>query len=387
MTESRQWMILALVVGAGWLLYLLSPILTPFAVAALLAYLGDPLTDWLQKHRFSRALAVTVVFLTLTVGAVIILLILVPLLEDQFRRLIRALPPFLEWAKTSAGPLLNRMGELGIETLDRDRIVQLIEPHLQEATGLATLVLGSITRSGVAIFGWAMNLVLIPVVAFYMMRDWDIVIQRVRELLPRHIEPTVVQLASDSNAVLGAFLRGQLTVMLALGTIYSVGLWLAGIDLAFLVGMIAGIISFVPYLGAIVGVALALVGALFQYGDALHIILVLAVFGVGQALEGMVLTPLLVGDKIGLHPVAVIFAVLAGGQLFGFLGILLALPAASVVMVLLRYAHNQYTRSGFYGQPEVTDPPDPQTPAGEDSDPQTPEGEAPEPQGQEPEGA
>ncbi|MDJ0654801.1 MAG: AI-2E family transporter [Xanthomonadales bacterium] len=351
LTESRQWMILALVVGAGWLIYLLAPILTPFAIAAFLAYLGDPITDWLQRRGMGRTIAVTVVFLTLTLVAVVVVVIAVPLLEDQFRKLVVTLPSFFEWAKTQLSPVVARLNEMGVETLDRERVLEMVQPHLQQATGLATIVLGSITRSGVAIFGWAMNLVLIPVVAFYMLRDWDVVVQRVRELLPRHLEPTVVKLTTDSNAVLGAFLRGQLTVMLALGVIYSTGLWLVGLDLAFLVGMLAGIISFVPYLGAIVGVGLGIVGALFQFGDVLHVLLVLAVFGVGQALEGMLLTPLLVGDKIGLHPVAVIFAVLAGGQLFGFLGVLLALPAASVIMVLLRYAHEQYKRSELYGKP------------------------------------
>jgi predicted PurR-regulated permease PerM len=153
--------------------------------------------------------------------------------------------------------------------------------------------------------------------------------------------------------VLGAFMRGQLLVMLILGVIYTIGLWLIGVDLALLIGMSAGLLSFVPYVGGIVGVGAALVATLVQHHDALHVILVLGVFGVGHAIEGMVLTPWLVGDRIGLHPVAVIFAVLAGGQLFGFLGVLLALPVASVVMVLLRHAHQRYLASGLYGAAAV----------------------------------
>ncbi|MEM1089542.1 MAG: AI-2E family transporter [Pseudomonadota bacterium] len=355
MTESRQWMVLVVAVITAWLIYLLAPILTPFAVAALFAYLGDPVTDWLQKRGLSRTLAVSVVFVLLSVLVVGLLLVLLPLLEDQLVRLVEVLPAFVDWAKNAAGPLLERLESAGVNLFDRDRLVTMLQEHFKEATDIASTVVGSFARSGIALVNWIMNLVLIPVVAFYLLRDWDIIMARIRELLPRRLEPTVVTLASESNSVLGAFLRGQLTVMVALGVVYSIGLWLVGLDLAILVGMTAGLISFVPYLGAIVGVVLGVVGALFQYGDLFHVAMVLVVFGVGQTLEGVVLTPLLVGDRIGLHPVAVIFAVLAGGQLFGFLGVLLALPVASVVMVLLRHAHSSYRGSGLYD--EVNDIP------------------------------
>ena len=265
----------------------------------------------------------------------------------------------MDWAKGFAAPLLSRAEEMGVDLLDRDRIVALLQEHMGTATGFASNLVESFVSSGVAVVGWVMNLVLIPVVAFYLLRDWDVILSRVRELLPRRVEPTVVTLAAESNSVLGSFLRGQLTVMVALGVVYSIGLWLVGLDLAILVGMVSGIISFVPYLGAIVGVVLGVVGALFQYGDIFHVAMVLVVFAVGQSLEGMLLTPLLVGDRIGLHPVAVIFAVLAGGQLFGFLGILLALPAASVVMVLLRHAHHSYRGSRLYADGEAEPTPAP----------------------------
>jgi predicted PurR-regulated permease PerM len=199
--------------------------------------------------------------------------------------------------------------------------------------------------------------VLIPVVTFYLLRDWDVLVARIRELLPRQQEPTVVKLAKNSDEVLGQFLRGQLAVMVALGTIYTVGLWIVGLDLALLVGMIAGLVSFVPYLGFIVGIVLAGVAALMQFGDAVYLLYVAIVFGIGQVLEGMVLTPLLVGDKIGLHPVAVIFAVMAGGQLFGFVGILLALPVAAVVVVILRHFREVYTASELYGDTGSSQPP------------------------------
>jgi predicted PurR-regulated permease PerM len=199
------------------------------------------------------------------------------------------------------------------------------------------------------VLAWVANLLLIPVLTFYFLRDWDWLVARVRALLPRPVEPTVSRLARESDEMLGGFLRGQLSVMVSLGAVYATGLWLAGIDLALLIGMLAGLVSFVPYLGFIVGAGVALVAALVQHGDWLHVLLVIGVFSVGQVLESFVLTPWLVGDRIGLHPVAVIFAVMAGGQLFGFLGVLLALPVAAVVMVLLRYAHQRYTASGLYG--------------------------------------
>jgi predicted PurR-regulated permease PerM len=199
------------------------------------------------------------------------------------------------------------------------------------------------------LLAWVANLVLLPVLIFYLLRDWDLLIERVRELLPRAVEPTISRLARQADEVLGAFLRGQLSVMIALGAIYSAGLMMVGIDLGLLIGMVAGLISFIPYLGAIVGVGAGVVAALVQYGDLWHVLLVLVVFGVGQTVESFLLTPWLVGDKIGLHPVAVIFAIMAGGQLFGFLGVLLALPVAAVAMVGLRYLHERYTTSALYG--------------------------------------
>ena len=192
------------------------------------------------------------------------------------------------------------------------------------------------------------NLILIPVVTFYLLRDWDRLVRGIHDLLPRNMEAEISQMASDIDKVLGAFFRGQLMVMFALGFIYTIGLSLVGIELAVLIGMGAGLLSIVPYLGSIVGVLVAAGAAIFQFQDAFHLVMVLLVFGVGQAAEGMYLTPKLVGDQIGLHPVTVIFAVLAGGQLFGFLGILLALPVAAALNVLVRHMHQAYRQSELY---------------------------------------
>ena len=196
---------------------------------------------------------------------------------------------------------------------------------------------------------------LVPVVFFYLLRDWGTLVARVHELLPRTLEPTLTRLARESEAVLGAFFKGQLLVMLGLGIYYALGLSLvAQLSLGPLIGLLAGLVSFVPYLGFITGLIVALIAGAVQYGDWLHIVLVLVVFGVGQPLEGYVLVPRLVGNKIGLHPVAVMFAVLAGAQLFGFFGVLMALPAAAVAVVLLRYVHERYLASALYTRQEAT---------------------------------
>ncbi|HET9482687.1 MAG TPA: AI-2E family transporter, partial [Xanthomonadales bacterium] len=340
MTTTQRWQLIALTLLFGALLYLLSPVLTPFVFAALLAYLGDPLVDSLQKWRMSRTAGVLVVFAIMVLSLVLVLLLLVPMLERQVARFIEQLPRYVEWFRGTALPWLEaRAGVEFGDVLDADRLVPMLQEHWQQAGGVAAAIVAAVSKSGFAVLAWAMNLLLVPVVAFYLLRDWDVMIERVRALLPRPVEPTVSRIARESDEVLGAFLRGQLLVMVVLGVIYSIGLWLVGIDLALLIGMTAGLLSFVPYLGNVVGVVAAVVAALVQFHDVPHVAYVLAVFIVGQMLEGMVLTPWLVGDKIGLHPVAVIFAVLAGGQLFGFLGVLLALPVASIVMVLLRHAH------------------------------------------------
>ncbi|MCU0754204.1 MAG: AI-2E family transporter [Xanthomonadales bacterium] len=354
LSSTQKWQLLALSGGVGVLIYLLAPVLTPFAAAALLAYLGDPLCDQLEARGFSRTVAVVLVFLAMTLSMVAVVLFLIPLMERQIALLFETLPAMLSWIEQQALPWVESTFGLQPELLRMEYLIEQLRQHWQQAGGIAKTVITGIASSGFAILAWLVNLLLIPVLVFYFLRDWDVMIQRIDELLPRSIESTVARLARESDEVLGAFLRGQLTVMVALGIVYSVGLWLVGIKLAPLIGMTAGLISFVPYLGGIVGVGAALLAALVQFGGEWPYLLgVLAVFAVGQTLEGFVLTPWLVGDKIGMHPVAVIFAIMAGGQLFGFLGVLLALPVAAIVMVLLRYAHQRYLDSGLYqaGQP------------------------------------
>ncbi|MDX5332990.1 MAG: AI-2E family transporter [Gammaproteobacteria bacterium] len=353
MGDSRAWFYLTAGLIACGLLYLLAPILTPFVVAALLAYLGDPLVDRLERWRLSRTLAVTVVFLVLFLSLALVVLLLVPLLEGQIAAFVQKLPKYLDWVSTRVVPWVQHTFGVEAGTLDMEMAKQAVLNHWKEAGGVAAWAMKSVSTSGMALAGWLTNLLLIPVVTFYLLRDWDHLVARIHDLLPRHIEPAVSTLARESDETLGAFLRGQLSVMVALGTVYSVGLWLIGLEFALLIGMLAGVVSFVPYLGFIVGMLVAGVAMYLQAGELLPLVWVLAVFGVGQLLESVVFTPLLVGDRIGLHPVAVIFAVLAGGQLFGFFGVLLALPVAAVLVVIMRHADTGYRASRFYRDPEA----------------------------------
>ncbi|HEX6834144.1 MAG TPA: AI-2E family transporter [Rudaea sp.] len=347
--NEQRWQLLVLVLVIGVVLYLLAPVLTPFAVAAMFAYLFDPLADRLERLRLSRTAAVSIVFLGLTLVIVLILLLLVPYLQRQVASFIRHLPDWIAWVQNAAVPWLNAQFHLELEAPDMQQIAAVVQDHWKEAGGVAATVVATVSKSGYALVSWFMRLIVVPVAFFYLLRDWDVMVARIRELLPRSIEPTVTRLARESDDTLSAFVRGQASVMIALGLIYAAGLSAVGIDTGPLIGMIAGLISFVPYLGTITGVLIGVVAALVQYQDWLHPLLVLGVFVVGNLLEGYVLVPRLVGEKIGLHPVAVIFAILAGGELFGFLGVLLALPVASVAMVLLRYAHERYRASALYG--------------------------------------
>jgi predicted PurR-regulated permease PerM len=357
-TETRRWHWLVLVAIVAGLIWLLGPILTPFVIGALLGWLGDPMVDRLERAGRSRITSVIIVFVVMTLLLAIALLVLLPLLWDQVQYLIDSLPRFAGWVTGVAVPWIERRFHVDLaKYVDPSYLFALIQSHWAEAGGIAASVLGYLSTSGLALFGIIANIALVPVLTFYFLRDWDVMIDRVRWLLPRPMLPTVTRLAEESDQVLGGFIRGQLSVMVSLGSIYAVGLWAVGLDLGLLIGFVAGLLSFVPYLGAFVGVSAAVLATLVQHGDPTHLMLVLAVFAVGQTLEGFVLVPWLVGDRIGLHPVAVIFAIMAGGQLFGFLGVLLALPVAAVTMVLLRYAHERYTQSGLYGAQIATEDP------------------------------
>ncbi len=356
--KRLQWGLVALIVAA--LVWALAPVLTPFVVAALFGWLGDPLVDRLERAGRSRNTAVILVFTLMALLAVLAALILVPLIERQIMTLVDSLPRYRDFFLGTVLPWLERRTGLQLTVwLDPVRIFDLIRSHWESAGGVAATIVAYVSRSGFAMLAWIANIVLIPVLAFFFLRDWDVMVERVAALVPRDHLDTVSRLARESSEMLGGFLRGQFLVMLILGAMYGIGLWIVGLDLGLLIGIIAGLFTFVPYLGPTSGIVLGVIAALVQYGDWKHVLGVLIVFGIGQVIESYWLTPKLVGNRIGLHPVAVIFAVLAGGQLFGFLGMLLALPVAAIANVLLRYAHERYTQSRLYAgehQAIVLDP-------------------------------
>lgn len=335
----------------GWVVWLLAPILTPFVLALALAWLGDPLVDRIEATGRSRNTGVVLVFVAMVLVITALLLVLVPMIERQITTLMAAVPQAQAWLMQTGIPWFEQKTGLEVmQWMDPDRLIEWVRSHWQQAGGFATTFMGYVSRSGFTVVTWMVNLALLPILAFYFLRDWDKLVERVASVIPRNHIGTISNLARESNDVLGAFIRGQFLVMVALGVIYAAGLSLVGLKLGLLIGLVAGLISFIPYLGATTGIVMAVVAALVQAQgiDLKLLLLVGVVFTVGQLLESYVLTPRIVGDKIGLHPVAVIFAVMAGGQLFGFLGMLLALPVAAVSNVLLRYAHQRYRQSELY---------------------------------------
>jgi predicted PurR-regulated permease PerM len=347
-TDAQKWLILVLIIISGYLVYLLSPILTPFLISLFLAYLGDPAVDRLQTIKLSRTLSVVFVFFLMLIIAVCFFFIVFPLLEEQIKRLFTRIPDMIDWLQSGLMPWLSQRLGLDLNSIDLNQLKRALLGQWQTFGSVGARFFAEVSASGQLVLLWFSYLLLIPVVTFYLLRDWDLLIARINKSIPRKYEPVVTGLSKDCDAVLAEFFRGQLLVMFAQGVFYSIGLWIVGLEFSLLIGLSAGLVSFVPYLGVIVGIIIAGIAAVMQFHDVIHVVYVLLVFGVGQMLEGMVLSPLLIGDRIGLHPVAVIFAVMAGAQLFGFFGMLIALPVAAIVTVLLRHFHEQYLNSNFY---------------------------------------
>lgn len=346
-TEQRiYWLLIAL--AFIYLFNLLSPVLGPFLFSALLAYLGDPLVDRLEK-KMSRTLAVTTVFFTIILMLILTVLIFIPLVSDQLGILVSKVPNALIFVQDKLIPFLEQRFEYHAGN-GKDVLLGAVKENLNNLPTLASSLIKWATGSGEFIMALLANVFLVPVVTFYLLRDWDILVAKIHALLPRKQEPVIARLVKESDSMLSAFLRGQFAVMNALGLIYAIGLSAIGLDSAILIGFIAGWLSFVPYLGLVIGLGVATVMAYFQFNDLMHPLGVVVVFVFAQALEGSVLTPRFVGERIGLHPVAVIFAVLAGGQLAGFAGVLLALPVAAVLNVLISHAQVAYQLSKLYNK-------------------------------------
>jgi predicted PurR-regulated permease PerM len=324
----------------GWLLWLLAPVLTPFIAAGLLAYIGDPLADRLQRLKFPRTIAVVTVFVLTFFALGLIVLLVFPLIQTQVSALLEALPGIVVQVEQVWLPKLTAL--LGIEPGEDIGLGAFLARYSDMAGSWGATVLMSLSRSGGALAAAVISLFLVPILTFYLLRDWDSILQRLIAIVPTKQRATVVSLARETDEVLGAFLRGQILVMISLSIIYASGLSLVGLRFAVAIGVVAGLVSFVPYLGFIFGIGLAGLTVALEPDPWLRLLGVVATFSIAQVIEGSFLTPKLVGDRIGLHPVLVIFSIAAGGQLFGFFGILLALPAAAVLSVLVRFAYNRY---------------------------------------------
>lgn len=350
----RGWMLLA---GGCLLLYWLSPILTPFLVAAILGYIANPLVDridsasvrlpYIGQYSPGRIVATMIVMFLLAIIVLLFLLIVIPLLQKEIILLAQKLPEYLINLRTKIEPwLVHNFGMTF--NIDVTQIQTMLSKDWQTAGNFAGQALLTISSHGLALISGLLNLLLIPLVLFYLLRDWHLFLAHIGQLVPRRYSPKTLEIANEVDSVLGEFLRGQLTVMLVMSAFYAAGLYFSGLDLALPIGLLAGLLGFVPYLGIGLGILLALASGLLQFTSVGQLVPILVVFGLGQILESMILTPWLVGDRIGLHPVAVIFALMAGGQLFGFAGILLALPVTAAIAVGLRHIRRGYLASHFY---------------------------------------
>jgi predicted PurR-regulated permease PerM len=327
---------------AGWLFYLLAPVLTPFIAAGLLAYISDPLADRLQKFKMPRTVAVVVVFLLTFLLLALLVLLVGPLIKTQIGALFAALPDIARQVEQVWLP--NVLGWLDVEPGGDVGIGAFLARYSDMVGSWSGTILAGVGKSGGVLAAAVLSFFLVPILTFYMLRDWDSFIVHLGALTPESQRDTIFELARETDEVLGAFLRGQILVMLALAVIYTIGLSIVGLKFAIAIGVVAGLVSFVPYLGFVFGIGLAGLTVVLEPNPLWNLVGVVATFTIAQMIEGSLLTPKLVGDRIGLHPVLVIFAVAAGGQLFGFFGILLALPAAAVLSVLLRFAYNRYLK-------------------------------------------
>lgn len=337
-SQRANWLIAIALLG--WLMWLLAPVLTPFIASALLAYIADPLADKLQRLKIPRTIAVVLVFLLTFLAIGLLVLLILPLVRTQVGALMAALPDIIAAAEEVWIPRISDF--LGVEAGAEIGFGAFIARYSDMAGSWGSTLFLSLTHSGGILAAAVISLFLIPILTFYLLRDWDEILTKMGALVPSRQRETVFKLARETDEVLGAFLRGQILVMFGLAIIYTFGLSIVGLEFALAIGVVAGLVSFVPYLGFLFGIVLAGLTVAMEPEPLWRLAGVLITFTGAQMIEGSFLTPKLVGDRIGLHPVIIIFSVAAGGQLFGFFGILLALPAAAVLSVLVRFAYRNY---------------------------------------------
>ncbi len=333
-------------------LWVLSDVLLPFVAAFAIAYLLDPLVDRTEDWGAPRWLGTTLVLLSFVVVLIAVLLLLVPLVQAQFVQLVEVLPAYAAKVKERVLPLIDQLVER-LSTEDVERLRAAAGQYAGDAVSWLGRMLSGVLSGGLALFDVLSVLFITPIVAFYLLRDWDLVVTAVDRWLPRQHADTVRAQACEVDRTLAGFLRGQATVCLVLGVFYAVALSAAGLNFGLVIGLLSGLLSFIPYVGSLFGFVASTGLAALQFDELWRVGLVAGIFMFGQAVEGNVLTPKLVGDRVGLHPVWVMFALLAGGSLFGFVGVLLAVPVAAVIGVLTRFALRQYLESNFYqgGEP------------------------------------
>lgn len=343
----RQIVPIAALVAFGWLLVTLSPVLVPFVAAAVLAYICSPLVNRLEVlglPRSAGALLVIVLFVLAFGG---MLLVVVPLFHEQATLLAERVPMLLRYLSTTTIPALGKL--IGHEiALDLASFVELARQHADSLQGVARDVFAQVATQGSALAGWLGLMLLVPVVMFYLLADWPRIVFATQALVPLRWREQIAAIESEIDQVLAQFLRGQLAVMLALAVFYGVALRLAGIEHALALALITGLLSFIPYVGFGLGLTLALLSSFLQGEGLSPVAWVAAIYTAGQLIESFLLTPRLVGERIGLHPVAVILALLVFAQLLGFLGVLIALPASAALLVAARHALAAYRDSEFF---------------------------------------
>jgi len=343
--QFRFWLVGLIIFIA--LLYLLRSVLLPFVAGMAVAYFMDPLCDSLERKGLSRTLATSLVTLLFVLLSALALLLLVPALVGQLTELLAQVPALVEALRNLAIKLLESL-QTRVDPEIFERLRAYVSENMGMVFGWVTDALKALISGGVAIANLVSLIFITPVVAFYLLRDWDRIMARMDSWLPLRQADDIRQLVREVDERLAGFLRGQGMVCLILGVFYAAALSLAGLKFGLLVGMLAGLLTFIPYVGSIVGLVLSVGLALFQFDDWVRVLIVAVIFFVGQALEGNFLTPKLVGERVGLHPVWVIFGLLAGGALLGFVGMLLALPVTAIIGVGVRYGLNRYLASDYY---------------------------------------
>ena len=351
--QMKYWGLAA--VGLLLALWFLGHVMLPFLVGGAIAYFMDPVADRLERAGLSRAAATGTISVLALLLTILLALAILPMLFNQLVDLVNEAPNIFRRLQAF---VMERFPQVQDETSTLRQTLESVGKLIQSKGGeLANTLVGS----AMGVVSAVVFIVVVPVVAFYMLLDWDKMVAKIDEALPRDHAPTIRRLANEINVVLAAFVRGQLSVCMAMGTFYGLALMVAGLNYGLIVGAIAGAITFIPYVGALIGGALAIGLALFQFwGDWLSIGLVIAIFALGQFLEGNVITPKLVGNSVGLHPVWLLFALSAFGSIFGFVGMLVAVPVAASLGVLARFALEQYKQSllytGLHGAETPTEP-------------------------------